>query len=95
VITGPSEARPASLDEVITDSGEVSADEKEPIPDPPLLHKVCSEGDVHFRSGLRPELHHRLRTTRYQPHSCFHQKPEKQRLWQSLLNTPIDRAVLF
>ena len=26
---------------------------------------------------LRPELHRRLRTTRYQPHSCFRQKPKK------------------
>ena len=27
---------------------------------------------------LRPEPHRRLRTTRYQPHSCFRQKPKKQ-----------------
>jgi len=44
---------------------------------------------------LRPEPHRRLRTTRYQPHSCFRQKPKKQQLWQSLLNKPIGLAVLF
>ena len=51
--------------------------------------------DFHSCSDLRPEPHRRLRTTRYQPHSCFRQKPKKQQLWQSLLNEPIDRAVLF
>jgi hypothetical protein len=57
--------------------------------------KTCSESDVHSCSDLRPEPHRRLRTTRYQPHSCFRPKLEKQQLWQSLRNKPIDRAVLF
>jgi hypothetical protein len=39
--------------------------------------KTCSEGDVHSCSDLRPEPHRYLRTTRYQPHSCFRQKPKK------------------
>src|SRR5580698_7130624 len=35
VITDPEQAKPASLNEVITDSGEILAAETEPTPDPP------------------------------------------------------------